>query len=199
MPETMPGTRPGLDAAAAEVAALLNGVDDGELGRPTPCPEYTVGDLLAHLMDLTLAFRDAAEKAGGPTAPPDPSAARLDPRWRVLLPARLDALAAAWRDPAAWEGETEAGGVVLPASVMGLVALDELVIHGWDLARATDQPFVCDRSTAEPLLAFLTRAAEETGGRGTEGMFGPVVPVPEDAPPLDRAVGLAGRDPAWKP
>jgi hypothetical protein len=30
-------------------------------------------------------------------------------------------------------------------------------------------------------------------------VFGPVVPVPDDAPLLDRVIGLSGRDPGWKP
>ena len=52
---------------------------------------------------------------------------------------RLDQLAEAWADPAAWEGLTEAGGLTMPAEVAGTVALDEVVLHGWDLARATGQ------------------------------------------------------------
>jgi hypothetical protein len=53
----------------------------------------------------------------------------LDPEWCTQLPRRIVELAEAWRDPAAWEGTAEAGGVTMPAEVMGVVALDELVLH----------------------------------------------------------------------
>ena len=209
MPEDTAETRtgrPDLADAADRVAALVKEIGEGELDGPTPCEGTSVGALLDHLMGLTLAFRLAAEKAPAPqgdgTAQPGPgeqSADHLDPAWRTELPARLDALVTAWRAPSAWQGEAEAGGVVMPAEVMGLVAMNELVIHGWDVARATGRPYTCAPETVEAVKVFLRQSAEETGGQGAPGLFGPVMPVPEDAPPLDRAVGLAGRDPAWRP
>jgi hypothetical protein len=39
---------------------------------------------------------------------------------------------------------TEVGGNTLPGEVTGVVALDEVVLHGWDLARATGQDYRCD-------------------------------------------------------
>lgn len=44
-------------------------------------------------------------------------------------------MAGAWKDPAAWTGMTRAGGVDLPGEIAAAVAADELVLHGWDLAR----------------------------------------------------------------
>ncbi len=79
---------------------------------------------------------------------------------------------------------------------MGKVALNELVIHGWDLARATGQPYAPDATTTEAIFELLS-AWENPDG--TPGLFGPVVRVRSDAPMLDRAVGLSGRDPAWSP
>lgn len=197
----MPEDKPDLATAAEQVEGVVNGVREADLPLRTPCEDYTVGDIVDHLMGLTLAFRIAAEKADDPVTgtPPAPGAANLDPQWRTELPRRLDALVTAWRDPAAWQGETKAGGVTLPAEVMGLVAMNELVVHGWDLARATGQAYTVDAPTADAVLVFLEQSAEETGGQGTPGLFGPVVPVPADAPALDRAVGLSGRDPAWRP
>lgn len=190
-----------LRPAADQVAALVAGVDNGQLGDPTPCEDTSVGDLLGHVVGLTLAFRLAAEKTPSdelvPRGPSDP-APSLPPDWRERLPHQLDALVDAWRDPAAWEGEATAGGVTMSAAEMGVVALDELVLHGWDLARATGQAFHVDPAHVEAVLGFTTAVAE-AGPDARQGLFGPPVDVPVDAPAFDRALGLAGRDPAWTP
>ena len=190
-----------LDPATREVARLLDGVPDHGLADPTPCAGTPVAQLLDHLMGLSLAFTQAARKTipEGGSQPPSSSADHLDPEWRTELPRRLDELAASWRDPAAWEGTTEAGGVTMPAEVIGVVALDELVLHGWDLARATGQPFRCDPGSTAAVLDFTAASAQPDNAASRDGVFGPVVPVPEDAPPLDRALGFAGRDPGWTP
>jgi uncharacterized protein (TIGR03086 family) len=182
-----------LGPAAQTVTALAAGARDDQLADPTPCTGTTVGALLEHLLGLTLAFRWGAEKA-----PPVPAPSGLGMDWRRRLDDQLDALVAAWRDPAAYEGHTTVGGVRLPASDMAVAALDELVLHGWDLAQATGQPFVCDPADAQVVLGFV-RAVADAGPAAREGLFGPVIDVPADAPVLDRALGLAGRDPLWEP
>lgn len=190
-------TRLDLEPPAQRIVALLDGVPDEMLTAPTPCEEYTVADLLDHLIGLAAAFRDAGTKTLGPntTQGPRVSAANLDPDWRKVLPERLAELAAGWRSPDAWEGETQAGGVTMPAEVMGVVAVDELVLHGWDLARATGQPFECDPASTEAIFQLLSQADPE----GAEGMFGPRVEIPEEAPKLDRALAFSGRNPSWTP
>ncbi|MGZ4613959.1 MAG: TIGR03086 family metal-binding protein [Actinomycetes bacterium] len=193
-----------LAPAAREVSRLLDGVTDAQLADPTPCEDTPVAALLDHLMGLSLAFTWSARKTsaaerGSGSGRSRASAEHLDPRWRALLPQRLDQLVEAWRDPTAWEGMTEAGGLTMPAEVVGVVALDELVLHGWDLARATGQPFACDPDSTTAVLAFTTASAQPEHAASRAGLFGPVIDVPEDAPPLHRALGLAGRDPAWTP
>jgi uncharacterized protein (TIGR03086 family) len=187
-----------LHPAAREVARLLDGVTDDQLSAKCPA-DCDVATLLDHLMGLTMAFTWAAEKSTPPEAsgPPTSSAANLDPDWRSVLPGRLDALADAWSQPSAWDGMTEAGGVTMPGEVIGVVALDEIVMHGWDLARATGQDFRCDPASVEAVLEFTARSAEPEQAASREGLFGPVVSVPADAPAFDRALGFAGRDPAW--
>jgi uncharacterized protein (TIGR03086 family) len=192
-----------LAPAAREVERLIEGVSEDHLADPTPCAGTPVAGLLDHLMGLTLAFTCAADKKSPPDAAQTgggiAGADDLDPGWREELPRRLSALVEAWRQPSAWEGMAEAGGVRLPAEVMGVVALDELVLHGWDLARATRQSFACDRASTEAVLAFTSESASPERADSREGLFGPVVEVPEDAPAFDRALGFAGRDPGWTP
>ncbi|MFI1726963.1 TIGR03086 family metal-binding protein [Streptomyces sp. NPDC020489] len=180
------------------VARLALAVRDEQLADPTPCPDLAVRNLLGHLLGLTVAFRDAARKDLGPTTDTDPASAVPDigPGWREELPKVLDELAEAWRAPAAWTGMTRAGGVDLPGEVAAAVAVDELVVHGWDLARATGLPYEPDPAALEAAYDFLLAATKDDARGG--GIFGPVVPVPEGAPLLDRAIGLSGRDPGWR-
>ncbi|MCS0603238.1 TIGR03086 family metal-binding protein [Streptomyces sp. LP11] len=180
------------------VARLAAAVTDERLTDATPCPDLAVSDLLGHLHMLSVAFRDAARKNLGATTDtsPDSNPAGLAPGWRAELPEALAELAEAWRDPAAWTGDTRAGGVDLPGAVAGTVVADELVIHGWDLARATGQDYTPDPAALALTHTFLRTAADLPDAG--DGLFGPPVPVPPTASPLDRAVGLSGRDPGWR-
>ena len=190
-----------LQPATDEVTRLLDGLRDDDLRRPTPCDGTPVAALLDHLLGLSQAFTNAARKTipPGGSQPPRSAAENLDPDWRTVLPVRLRILADAWRDPAAWQGATEAGGVQLPGEIAGVVALDEVVLHGWDLARATGQKYTCDPVSAAAVLEFTSNAARPENAPMREGLFGPVVDVPDDAPVFDRALGYAGRDPGWTP
>ena len=202
------------------LAGLVAGVRDDQLSASTPCAEMTLADLLAHIDGLTLAFTAAAAKtpaedAGPPEtrppqagAPEDPGppgnsssaaeSSQLDPGWRIRIPQRLTALAAAWREDSAWTGMTRAGGVDLPGEVAGVVALNEVLLHGWDVGAASGQPFTADPVLAEAALGFVRATAEESP-EGSPGLFGPPVPLPAQAPLVDRLLALSGRDPAWTP
>jgi uncharacterized protein (TIGR03086 family) len=92
---------------------------------------------------------------------------------------------------------TEAGGVELPGEIAGLVALNEVLTHGWDVARASGQPYEPDHASLEAVYGFLAPFAGS--GEEAAGLFGPAVAVPDDAPLLDRVIGLTGRDPDWSP
>jgi uncharacterized protein (TIGR03086 family) len=179
------------------MAALLRDVRDDQLGLPTPCPDSTVGDLADHVGTMAKAF--AAKAGGGGTStggpPPVPSAANLESGWRDRIASDLTVLAAAWAEPSAWEGMTTAGGIDMPSSIAGLVVLDELVVHGWDIAVSTGHSYA---PSAEEIAAATEFAATFDAPRDGR-LFGPVVAVADDAGALDRLLGVTGRDPSWSP
>lgn len=195
-----------LEPPAGQLKTLLNGVTDDQLSARTPCEAFTVGNLLDHLMGLTIAFRMAATKSTGAVdneddvpAPTSGSggvqAANVHPEWRRRLPLQLDELVAAWRDPASWDGMTEVGGISLPGAMADGFALNELVLHGWDLASATGLAFDCDPTVAKASLSFTAKVVEQE----FSDAYGPRVTVPDDAPTMDRLLALTGRDPSWTP
>ena len=196
VPSTPPMTISPVDLgpAARRMADLVATLPADALGRPTPCEDYTVGDLLDHVAGAAAAFRAAAVKDPLPAAGPG-DAANLAPDWQARLPGDVMALARAWDDPGAWTGTTAAGGVELPGAVAGIVALDELLLHGWDLARATGRAYDYDG----PGLDIVFDQVTYFRSLGLEGIFGPEVPIPDDAPLFRRVLGVAGRDPDWQP
>lgn len=188
-----------LSPAADRMTGLLEEIDDDHLDRPTPCDGMPVRVLIDHVLGLSLAFEAAARKDLGALtdSAPSPGAADLPDDWRMVGRDRLAALRLAWRDPAAWSGPTRAGGLDLPGNIAGLVALDELVVHGWDLAVATGRSYSCTPFEIAACTAFAESITDEQRDAG--GLFGPAVPVPDRASDLDRLIGLTGRDPAWAP
>lgn len=188
-----------LGAPAAEVTRLAAGTRDDQLSLPTPCPGTDVASLLAHVVGLSIAFRDGAAKIIGPTTTTAPAAEhdKLPDDWREQLPLRLEELAEAWRDPAAWEGETTVGGTTMPAVNIGAFGNNELVIHGWDLAVATGQPYEPAEANLQASHQLVSNTPDDPDIR--RGLFGPVVTVPDDASLLDRTLAASGRSPAWSP
>jgi uncharacterized protein (TIGR03086 family) len=111
--------------AAATTARVVRGVRDDQLTGPTPCPDWTVADLVDHIAGLTVAFTAAARKAELPGGgAPHADGANLRDGWRERIAADLEALAEAWADPKAYQGMTMAGPVEMPGDAAGLVAPD---------------------------------------------------------------------------
>lgn len=180
--------------AAAEAARITAGIGTERLADPTPCPEYDTRALINHLVAYTgvgMELRARREPYPDDLATRDFTA---EPDWAAAYAARLDRAVAAWADPAVWEGEIGTGEGAMPATAMAGMLFMELVLHGWDVARATGQDYRADEETARLLLTLVTEQAELY--RQYKGFAEPV-PVSEDAAALDRALALSGRDPSW--
>jgi uncharacterized protein (TIGR03086 family) len=187
-----------LEPATTALTHLVTNVRDDQLSAATPCSESTLADLLDHVDGLSQAFTAAALKTGTEASDGGPSAdgSRLGTDWRERIAGRLDGLATAWQDRAAWQGMTRAGGQDVPADLAGVIALNEVIVHSWDIAVASGQPFDCDPALIEAAFGFV-RPTVTQNPQGVPGLFGPAVDVPDDAPPLDQLIGLTGRQPSW--
>ncbi|AGL20234.1 TIGR03086 family metal-binding protein [Actinoplanes sp. N902-109] len=169
-----------ISAALPPTLAVVRAVRPDQLDLPSPCGEFTVRDLIEHFRQSTLYLVSVTGDA--PADPPDG------------LEERLALVGEVYAKPATWEGEVSFPSGPLPAATVGGMVVTEIVMHGWDLARATGQSPVWDPQVVE----FLESAVGRTAGMGRKmGAYGPEVPVPADAPPLDRVLGLTGRDPQW--
>jgi len=179
---------------------LVNGVRDDQLADATPCPAYTLGDLLQHVRGLAEAFTLAARKEqppGGSKPPPQGDASLLPDDWRGETGEWLDRLVEGWADPAAWEGTTWIAGFEAPSSAVGITAANELVAHGWDVARASGQQLVLDDAALAPSQEFVAMMSGPGSEQARGAAFGPALPVPVGASGLDEVIAGNGRDPAW--
>jgi uncharacterized protein (TIGR03086 family) len=164
--------------ACSRMIDVLAGVTDSQLADPTPCTEYTVRDLIAHIDQVSHGF---AGLAGS-----EPGASEDD------IAQHVRGLGEAWDDPAAWQGKSDAGGLELPNRIWGRIAFTEIVVHGWDLAKATGQPFDLPEETVQ---ACYDHVAEFVPKAPVPGLWGPPVEVDSGAPLLDRLVAITGRRP----
>jgi uncharacterized protein (TIGR03086 family) len=174
--------------AAGPAVAIYRGVAPDQLTAATPCPEYDVRALISHLLQWGPMLVGAGRRE---TVGPVPD--RAGDGWLAVLEAQTADLVDAWSSPKAWQGTAPMGGPIA-APIVGGLALGELVLHGWDLARATDQI----ASWPDDVLACAYDAAAATAEQGrSTGAYGPPVAVPPGASTMDRLLGLTGRVPQW--
>lgn len=176
-----------LGPAASRMSGLVRRVSDDQLDLPTPCSDWTVAQLLHHIHQFSAVFTQNAHKQS-----PQPPEQLVDD-WRTAIPSQLDQLATAWQDENAWQGKVSAGGIEMAAADNAVVAIEELTVHGWDLARATGQQPSADDTDLDQVETFLTKFAADPN----EGPFGPTAAVADDASRLDRIIAGTGRDPEW--
>lgn len=181
--------------------AAVRGADPAHYGDPSPCSEFTVAKVIDHI-----GFGMLLAELSGRRADLDPSwdvtgqapflVGRPESEWAVLIEEQGRRTAAAWSDPAVWEGETTFGGGPMPAAAVGSMMIADLVLHGWDVAAATGQTVTVSPALAQAALSGV-EALAPMGRDG--GWYGPEVELPDEAPPLAKALGLSGRDPGWTP
>jgi uncharacterized protein (TIGR03086 family) len=182
-----------MHTGAGRLTALVRAVPDDALGNPTPCSEYTVGDLLDHISGFAVGITAAGRKDERGMNPPAPgSAANLGGDWRTRIPAELRELATTWDDPAAYEGMT-GGPLDMPGEMAATVGVEELCIHGWDLARAIGEPFEATTPELDVVDHFFSLFGDQPRGEA----YAPAVET-SSADRLTKALAFSGRDPGWR-
>lgn len=166
-----------LSRALNQTANVLSAIPADQLSADTPCNDWDVAGLVAHVVAgprnfVVMSTGGEVDWSAEPPLPED---------WAAEFRTAADELMAMWN---------EAGDTVSPQAVDWQTA--EFAVHSWDLARATGQSTDLDPEVAQRGLDFMS-AALKPDNRGAA--FGPAVSVPEDAPVYERLIAFAGRDP----
>jgi uncharacterized protein (TIGR03086 family) len=203
--DLVPGAAGLLAGAVSYALSVCALVVPGEMSLPTPCPEWDVGMLLAHL-SASMADLEAGIRTGrlGP-GPPDPASGASgdpgdpgDPGDLVgVLRDRAAALLCATYDAAGPGRFVAVGGVPVPAGLVACTGAIEIAVHGWDVAAARGGGRSV--SSIPPALATRLLGLCPLLVAGREGLFAGPVEVPGQASPSDKLVGFLGRDPGTLP
>ena len=171
------------EQASAWAIDRVRGASD-QLDAPTPCDEWEVETLLNHMLDTQRYF--VASARGEDASPPaaDPAKVLSDDPVADFERGRAE-MVQVFGDPQVREQTGPALGI----------AFSDQLLHGWDLARATEQDAT--------MPTGLAQAAYDTiHGRFTDeqrvGVFGPEVEVTEDASAQERLLAYTGRDAGWR-
>ncbi|MFE5819473.1 TIGR03086 family metal-binding protein [Streptomyces sp. NPDC056479] len=182
-----------LGLARERAVPVVRGIPDATLAAPTPCAEYDVRALVNHLFQVIVQFQRLAVKEASDFGE-TPDRVAEGPEWRERLARETDRLVSAWSAPGAEEGTT--GGMNMPARLVGSMALLDLTVHVWDLARATGQAYP---GADQAVVAELSGAVDELAPTARKmGVFAEPVPEPEDASAFERLLARTGRDPYWR-
>ena len=172
---------------AGELARIAERTTDWS--APAPVDGWTALDVVDHLVSWFRGFLSAGgvELPAGPSAADDPVAAWQHHAAGVqgLLDERGDE---EFTHPYLGPGRL--------ADTIDRFYTADVFMHSWDLARATGQEPRLDEDEAGRMLEGM-RPIEAM--LRESGQYGPAVPVPDDAPAVDRLMGFIGRDPAWQP
>lgn len=174
----------------AKVAATLTDrveqVPPDAWDNPAPCAGWVARDIIRHIVDVSAYFlgRTDAGAPKGPSVDDDPAGA-----WA----AARDAVLAGLNDPAvaALEYDTPMGKSTFEQTV-AMFGVADILVHTWDLARATGLDETLDAGEVHRLLTAM-EPMDEMMRQGDA--FGPKVEVPADADEQTRLIAFTGRNP----
>ena len=173
-----------LDEILPMVEEIVDRITPDQLQRATACAGFTVEGVLEHMIAGATSFAPAFR---GEAAEGEAGGGSVHERWRQAMFDLLNAV----RSPGAQARTVSAPFGEVPGSVFArFVALDGLV-HGWDLATATGQPYGPSDDLVREVHAFARQALTDAMRDGDT--FAAPADAPPDAGPMERLVAFTGR------
>jgi uncharacterized protein (TIGR03086 family) len=180
--------------ALDQTQAIIEKIEPGQLGDPTPCTEYDVRSLLSHLVGALNRHATTGEGGDGLAVTPKADGGP-DDGWPDAFRQASARTRVAWADDARLDAPVRVPWGEVPGRGALAGYVQEVVTHGWDLAKATGQPTELDPEPAEFALAFARRALPPEPRGGAAIPFGPVVAAPEGSGPYTQLAAWLGRTP----
>lgn len=181
--------RYGLAKVVNAVGTLVETTDPAMLDNATPCSDFTVKELLEHLVLVVRRLAAIGRGEHWSTVTEEPTSDGWGEQYRL---AAHDVMLA-WADPALLETEFEAPWGAFPGAVLMYSYTAELATHGWDLGTATNRPFEVDDDLLRGALVSIKFIPAE-GRNDPDVPFGEVVDPGPDAPILLQIAGWSGRN-----
>ena len=192
MPPGATGLLAGAISYTLGVCALVR---PGDMTLPTPCTDWDLAMLLAHLSG-SMADLETAIRTGILDMERPPDNAVGDPV-EILRDQAAQLLCALY----GYDGAVRfvaVAGLPVPAGLVACTGAVEIAVHGWDVAAARGG--ACRLIPPIPaVLATRMLGLCPLVVAGREGLFAGPVEVPAEASPGDRLVGFLGRDPGTLP
>ena len=182
----------------AEFGKRVHAVTEYQWASSTPDTEWSVADLVNHLIDehrwvppllRGLDLKAAGEVVEGSRSLPVDGGvgANLAQEWDEAAVASADAV----RAPGALERTVELSRGPTPARGYLEEMVFDLTVHAWDLGTAIG--FAGE--LPDELVGYVYGRVSGYGDLSGSGMFGTPVEVPDDAPTIDKLVAATGRRP----
>jgi uncharacterized protein (TIGR03086 family) len=182
-----------LRAAATAMEGVIAGIGPAHWSAPTPCPAWSVADLTDHVVAGNRRFASALR--GEPALPSQPDDGDADGNGAtdrlVAYRRSVDHLYEAFAAPGALDRIVSVPFGQVPGAVALHLRVVELVVHGWDLARATDQHLDVPDDVVRAELEFTRQTLPRVPADRMP--FGPPQPAGEEASTLDELAALLGR------